>query len=208
VIERIQQGWSPAAYDRDPEEGEASVLRLSAVKDGVFHAGERKALPELTAEELENAPKLREGDFLLTRANTPSLVGDCAIAEFVPATIFSDLIYRLTFSADILPAFALRCLRSAQLRGQIRSDARGSSMTMAKLSHGHIKSWCIALPPLAEQEAIAAELNYRLARFAELIAEAEEATKLLQERRAALISATVTGKIDVRAVAPRQAEAA
>jgi len=42
--------------------------------------------------------------------------------------------------------------------------------------------------------------------FAELIAEAQEGIALLQERRTALISAAVTGKIDVRGFAAAQPE--
>ena len=41
-------------------------------------------------------------------------------------------------------------------------------------------------------------LNYHSTRLDVLIAEAERAIELLQERRTALISAAVTGKIDVR----------
>lgn len=41
-----------------------------------------------------------------------------------------------------------------------------------------------------------------------LIEAATDATALLQERRSALISAAVTGKIDVRGLSPEQAEAA
>ncbi len=44
--------------------------------------------------------------------------------------------------------------------------------------------------------------------MAPLIAEGERAIALLQERRTALISAAVTGKIDVRGLAPATAEAA
>ncbi len=98
LINRIEQGWSPQAHDRMPEPGEFSVLRLSAIRSGNFRPDERKALPELAQGELAALPIIAEGDFLLTRANTPELVGDCAIAKDVENTIFSDLIYRLTFA--------------------------------------------------------------------------------------------------------------
>ena len=51
------------------------------------------------------------------------------------------------------------------------------------------------LPPLAEQQAIAAHLDRETARIDALTAEAERAIALLQERRAALISEAVTGKM-------------
>ena len=49
-----------------------------------------------------------------------------------------------------------------------------------------------------EQESIADYLDSAVNRFNMLISEAESATELMQERRTALISAAVTGKIDVR----------
>ncbi|MDQ1260745.1 MAG: type restriction enzyme subunit, partial [Pseudomonadota bacterium] len=56
----------------------------------------------------------------------------------------------------------------------------------------------IALPPREEQTAIAAFLDRETAKLDTLMAEARTAIILLQERRTALISAAVTGQIDVR----------
>ena len=52
--------------------------------------------------------------------------------------------------------------------------------------------------PLGEQRAIAEFLNNEIDKIDELIGKAEEGIPLMQERRTALISAAVTGKIDVR----------
>lgn len=66
----------------------------------------------------------------------------------------------------------------------------------------------IPVPPRSEQNRIATFLDEQLGKLAELRAEAETATKLLLERRAALISAAVTGKIDVRYVTSNLLEVA
>lgn len=209
IITEIEQGWSPSAHEREPVDGEPSVLRLSAVKDGKFFPHQRKALPDLTEAELAAARTVSDGDFLLTRANTPDLVGDCAIASSVARTIFSDLIYRLSFDRRrASPPFLTLAFRSQPMRAQVKRDARGSSMSMAKISHAHIKSWWLALPPVEEQEAILSETATETQKLDDGMEMAEEAIILLQERRAALISAAVTGKIDVRGVASEQAEAA
>jgi type I restriction enzyme S subunit len=63
----------------------------------------------------------------------------------------------------------------------------------------------LALPPVAEQEEIAAYLSAAALKFDTLITEAQRAIDLLQERRTALISAAVTGQIDVRAIPDRAA---
>jgi type I restriction enzyme S subunit len=56
----------------------------------------------------------------------------------------------------------------------------------------------IPTSPLEEQSAIVAFLDQETAKLDTLTTEAQRAITLLQERRTALISAAVTGKIDVR----------
>jgi type I restriction enzyme S subunit len=56
----------------------------------------------------------------------------------------------------------------------------------------------ISRPALAEQYAIARYLEVETRRIDTLILESQKAITLLKERRAALISAAVTGRIDVR----------
>ena len=70
----------------------------------------------------------------------------------------------------------------------------------------------VTVPPLTEQCAIVEELRPTVAKLDTLTEAATTAIALLQERRAALISAAVTGKIDVRDLvatdAPRETEPA
>ena len=58
----------------------------------------------------------------------------------------------------------------------------------------------IVVPPIHEQTKIAEHVKHECARFDTLTAEAQRGIELLQERRTALISAAVTGKIDVRSL--------
>lgn len=63
---------------------------------------------------------------------------------------------------------------------------------------GQIATLQIPFPPLSEQREIIEYLDGQTARIDELIAESEGLIALSQERRAALITAAVTGRIDVR----------
>jgi len=56
----------------------------------------------------------------------------------------------------------------------------------------------VSIPPKHEQVSIISSLNDATAELDTLAAEAQRAIDLLQERRTALISAAVTGQIDVR----------
>jgi type I restriction enzyme S subunit len=66
------------------------------------------------------------------------------------------------------------------------------------VSSEQVESCTVALPTLEEQERISDWLKSETAKLDALTAEAERAIELLQERRTALISAAVTGRIDVR----------
>ncbi|MCB8820924.1 restriction endonuclease subunit S [Microvirga rosea] len=78
-----------------------------------------------------------------------------------------------------------------------------------KLTIDALANLPIAVPPSAsERDKITSKILSIKASIGPLIQEAEAAIMLLQERRSALISAAVTGKIDVRGLVPDQAEAA
>lgn len=203
VLNKVEQGWSPNAMAQPCEVGQSGVLKLSAIKRGKFVESENKALIDGTVP--DQALLLKAGDFLLTRANTPDLVGDCCV---VPNGVnenlmLSDLVYRLRFNSEVDSNFATYFFQGSHGRSQIRIDARGSSMSMAKVSQGHILDWFISLPPIDEQREIVNFLDEKLSANHKLISECSRTIALLVEQRGALVSAAVTGKIDVRGfVAP------
>jgi type I restriction enzyme S subunit len=84
-----------------------------------------------------------------------------------------------------------------------------TGVSVPHLSPSQIADFRAPVPPPHEQAEIIAHVAAETAAFELLIANAESAVVLLQERRAALISAAVTGKIDVRGVsAATEAQAA
>ena len=70
------------------------------------------------------------------------------------------------------------------------------------LNCGYVKDIHIPVPPIEEQTAIVDWIVDQQAGFMDLMFEAETMVGLLKERRSALISAAVTGKIDVRGWQP------
>lgn len=198
VIYSLEQGWSPVADDRRAEEDEWAVLKISAVAQGRFRPGEHKALPPSLAPETRY--EIRPGDLLVTRSNTPERVGDaCCVSETRHHLIMSDLIYRLRLDQRrCLHRFACYWLISCAGRAAIEADARGTSGSMVKIAQSHIRAWPILIPPVEEQSAIVQHIDRELHRLDEIISRVEASIDLLREYRTALISAAVTGKIDVR----------
>ena len=198
LIEGIEQGWSPVAEDRQADPDEWAVIKLSAVSKGAFREGEHKALPLGLAPDTRY--EIREGDFLMTRANTPELVADvCVVRDSRRRLMLCDLVYRLHWrSSRASTEFVAYWFLSGIGRHQIEVDARGASQSMVKVSQGLIRAWAVMLPPIAEQRAITAFLDRQTTRIDALVAKVRDAIERLKELRTALISAAVTGKIDVR----------
>ncbi len=84
------------------------------------------------------------------------------------------------------------------MRNQIEQSISGADGLANNLPQATMKRFSITVPPKAEQQAIVEFLEAETGKLDALTAEAERAIELLQERRTALISAAVTGKIDVR----------
>ncbi len=206
LIEKIEQGWSPEAENREPAFEEWGVLKLNAVSRGRFDATAAKALP-VTLESREEL-EVRNGDFLVTRSNTPSLVGDaCFVEDTRPRLMLCDLIYRLHLRRNLVDGkFLGYFLILPAARGQIESDARGSSGSMVKISQEHIKDWWIPMPSLAEQENIVEYLAGKTSALEKIQSATERTIALLKERRAAIIAAAVTGQIEIAPASPSTGE--
>lgn len=69
---------------------------------------------------------------------------------------------------------------------------------MPKINRESLNEIYMAVPPLEEQASISDHISQETQRLDQLTSIATEAIELLSERRSALISAAVTGKIDVR----------
>ncbi len=199
LVSTFEQGWSPQCEGFPVEtEQEWGVLKVGCVNGGTFRPEENKTLPS----ELDPIPSLgiAMGDLLISRANTRELVGGAAVAKKAYANLLlCDKLYRLRFTPGVCySAFVALYLGTEMARGQIELAATGASSSMVNISQSTILELDLALPELQEQKSIVTFLEAESAKFDTLTIEAQRAIDLLQERRTALISAAVTGQIDVR----------
>jgi type I restriction enzyme S subunit len=145
----LTQGRSTQAGARPREEAEWGILKLSAVRRGEYRPVENKALAEGVAVEPSLGPQ--PGDLLVTRANTPLLVGDvCAVTTEYPRVLLPDLIYRIRLDARVDPQFVSMTLLGSRARFHFASTARGSSGSMVKLRAEDIRSIQIPIPPIVQ----------------------------------------------------------
>ena len=185
--------------------GQESWPRISATTvSRCFEYLEYKVAGPLPPD-LEPIPALgiSTGDLLISRANTRELVGSAAVAmREYPKLLLCDKLYRLRLRPDhASPTFLCLYLGSDRARGRIELEATGASASMVNIAQSVVLELEVAVPPIEEQQSIIATLNHQIAKLDALTTEAERGIGLLQERRTALISAAVTGKIDVRGLA-------
>ena len=112
-----------------------------------------------------------------------------------PVTINQDM---KAFIVDkrLLPEFLLFALQGAKsvIIDMTDQSAHGTKVLSTEL----LTRLSLGVPPIEEQKSILAELKKKLEVLDSTSEKAEDSVELLRERRTALISAAVTGKIDVR----------
>lgn len=194
----IDQGKSPECEARLAEPNEWGVLKSGCVNRGIFNQNEHKALPSrlqptFTAE-------VRRGDLLMSRASgSKDLIGSVGyVNEVRPQLMLSDKVFRLHPLTKAWPQFIWKTAGSTPIREQIELAINGAEGLANNITKESIKELRFPCPPKDEQEQIFKHIELELESFDKLEEAAESQIALLRERRTALISAAVTGKIDVR----------
>ncbi len=168
-------------------------VRITDIDDaGALRDETFKSLPVEVAEPF----LLREGDVLLARSG--ATVGKSFIYsnQWGPACFAGYLIRaRLRHTTYLAKWLYLFCQTSGYWGYVVGSQIQATIQNVSAEKYANLY---LALPLIAEQTAIIEFLDAELAKFDTLTAEAQRAIDLLQERRTALISAAVTGQIDVR----------
>ncbi|MBN2560400.1 MAG: restriction endonuclease subunit S [Phycisphaerae bacterium] len=138
--------------------------------------------------------RLRTGDLVYAIRGS---IGQAAMvpAELEGANITQDAA-RVAYTGRTDGRWLLYALRSAAVFSQVEAGALGA--TIRGINIRDLKRAVIPLPPQQEQMAIAAFLHRQTGRIDALEIKVREAIERLREYRTALISAAVTGKIDVR----------
>jgi type I restriction enzyme S subunit len=142
------------------------------------------------------------GDFLMSRANTKELVGSSAVVDRDwPKLLLCDKLYRIRFKNGINPIYIRNYMMSHPIREQIELSASGASDSMQNIGQRVVLELAIPMPPPTESAVLVQYLAEVLEHIKTVETKTDESIRLLREHRSALITAAVTGQIDVRNVA-------
>lgn len=160
VLEETGGGVSVNGEDRPARDDEIGVLKVSCVKEGRFIPSENKAVLPSDLSRVQG--KFEIGDILVSRANTPELVGACGYVSSNHSNLYlSDKIWRFrpkTRKRDDAK-YLTYILASDDIRIELTNRATGTSKSMKNISKGAFLGIKILRPPFTEQLKIAEILS-------------------------------------------------
>lgn len=195
-VARIGNGSTP---NRDNPEywtaGSIPWLNSSVVNEAEVTESDQFTTP--TALQECHLPLVQPGSVLIGLTGQGKTRGQAVVLSF-EATINQHIAY-ITPCSEVLDPWFLRwvLLAAYEFLRSISDDVGG---TKGALTCEEIASFRLALPALSEQRAIVEYISSETAKLDAVRAATERTIALLRERRAALISAAVTGQINVEAV--------
>ena len=193
---KLRGGFAFAAADFGADG--VVVVRMNNLKRGQLDLAEAARIPESCC---NDAVALAAGDLVWGMSGSTGETGSlgnyarvrakdlpCQLNQRVGRFVVDKSLLNLDFFENVI--------QTAYFYEQVMLLVTGTAQF--NVSSEQVQSCLIALPTIDEQCAIWEFVDRETAALDALTAEAERAIDLLQERRTALISAAVTGKIDVR----------
>ncbi|VVJ23874.1 Type I restriction-modification system [Amycolatopsis camponoti] len=175
------------------DDSEYEAVRTASVRDGKFRPGNGLPVDRATWENRNAGGAPAVGDILFTR-EAPA--GEACMVPHDRVCLGQRMVLLRIDDTVCVGEFLLWQIYSDRVQDHFLLSANGSTVANVRLPV--LRTTPIWLPDLTEQRRIAAYLDEQTAKIDTLIAETERFIELARERRAVLITAAVTGQIDVR----------
>lgn len=147
----IEGGKSFTCSDVPASPGAWGVLKVSAIRPDGFVAAENKLVENLAL--VNPRYEVKEGDLLITRANTPELVGAACFVRSTPrGLLLCDKTLRLQPKLSALPQYLWLWLQTPVARRHVDAHATGTSAGMKNISQASINKIPLMLPSPEEQQ--------------------------------------------------------
>jgi type I restriction enzyme S subunit len=202
-----RQGWQGLKAEEYLEKGPHVVSSAHFTN----HQIQWDACPRVSPDryERDNNIQLSEGDLLLMKDG--AAMGKLAYVDELPGRACLNshlLLFRPKNQNEVMvysPRFMYYFMQTEFFQSHIK--IYGTGVTFLGISQQAIGNYRLAFPPLSEQQVITEFLERETDKLDKLARKQLSMMFLLQERRTALISAAVTGKIDVRSwIAPEPSD--
>jgi type I restriction enzyme, S subunit len=192
----IQSGLTlDAGRQPDSEQVTRPYLRVANVQDSYVDFAEVKevAVPLSLARRCE----LRAGDVLMTEGGDQDKLGRGTVwGGEVPGCLHQNHIFAVRPRSGLVPEYLAMLTRTQYARAYFEVTA-SKTTGIASTNRSKISAFRVPLPHPSVQRAIVASVTDRLADVERLRRATFEQLGLLHEHRRALISAAVTGQLDI-----------
>lgn len=204
VAEALEAGVSVNSIEEQPSSGAPCVLKTSALAGGTFFPHEAK---RIAARDISRARTSPERDtILISRMNTPDLVGEVAYVERdYPRLFLPDRIWMTRFRkhSALNVQWLAHVLSSLEYRRLVKAAATGTSGSMKNIPKNALLALPIQFPIAEEQAAIAAVLSDMSAEIAAL-ARRHDKTRAIKQ---GMMQQLLTGRVRlVESTPSRRAE--
>lgn len=192
VVRSLEAGVSVNSTDDLPEPGLPCVLKTSALSGGNFLPNEAKAI--VAADRARACTNPKRNTILISRMNTPALVGEIAYVEKDYDWLFlPDRLWMTQLMSDdcVNVRWLAYLLSSRPYRKLLQDSATGTSGSMKNISKGALLNLQISYPAIEEQTAIATILSDMDTELTALEAHREKARQLKQ----GMMQELLTGRI-------------
>ncbi|WP_067142735.1 restriction endonuclease subunit S [Microtetraspora malaysiensis] len=200
VITSIVDGpfGSSLTSEHYSDEG-ARVIRLGNIGINEFRDADEAFIPLEYADEL-GAHEVERNDVVVAGLGDDKMpLGRAAVVPDIGRAIVKADCYRLRPNRLVSSEYLAWVMSAPQTRSQIMLLARGA--TRLRLNTKVVQQVKVPVPDREEQDALVAQSVAETSKIDALIAETKRFIELAHERRSALITAAVTGQIDVHEVA-------
>lgn len=200
ISDRVVVGIAEAATHAYSETG-VPILRATNIRASRI-IGELLFLDPTFAGE-RGSKLIRAGDLVTVRT------GNAGVTALIPPELDGCQCFTMLITTlDSASSAEFYCYWMNSLAAQRYFSLEGWGTAQVNISVPILKGLSVPIPPFSEQLEIVDFLNHETSNLDQLIDQAESAIDLLKERRTALISAAVTGQIDVRGLIKEEQEQA
>lgn len=192
----ITKGLTPTTYGYDWSDNQNDILflRNECIKENQLRL-EGSLRISKKAHDYMMRSKIIPGDILISI--TGEIGKTCLFPEGLGEANINQHIARIrVVSSKIFPRYLVNLLNSKKFYWYFQLINQG--LTHAHLNLEQVRNTKILSPPTNEQKQIAQFLKKETSKIGSVILKTESQTQKLQEYRQSLISAVVTGKVDVR----------
>ena len=171
--------------------GKIPVLRMGNIQDGKLDW--ENLVYTSNPEEIEKY-KLKSGDVLFNRTNSPELVGKTALYQGEREAIYAGYLIRIKCNTEVLPPYLVYCLCSPAGRAYCW-DVKTDGVSQSNINAKKLAAFPFFLPSLVEQKEIVRRIEEAFEWLGNIASDASRARELLNRLEQAVLTKAFGGEL-------------